>query len=126
MPCQNNFADLLSGKRFTPDSSGSLLFPRSASDYGLEAHMFYRQSSLFVRFLHDQNPIAFRRMFNAVEKNTEFAEAVRSSYGKPLDGLWQAFLIKAKFNFPLQGNASAPPELVRSSGPTTLAAEFQR
>ena len=33
---------ILQNKYFQPDTEGSLLFPKRAHDYGLEAHVFYR------------------------------------------------------------------------------------
>lgn len=84
------------GRYFVPESSRSWLFPKSASSYGLDAHMYYRQASLFVGFMRDKNPPAFESLIMAIAARTEFAEAVQIAYGKSLDELWGKFLATVK------------------------------
>ena len=84
------------GKYFVPESSQSWLFPKSASSYGLDAHMYYRQAALFVGFMRDENPPAFESLIKAIAVRTKFAAAVQTAYGKSLDELWNAFLAKTK------------------------------
>ena len=82
------------GKHFVPEESQWALFPRSASSYDLRPHMYYRQAALFVGYLRESDPEAFRQMLQAIATKVAFAQAVQSSYGKPLQALWHAFLAK--------------------------------
>lgn len=79
------------GNSFTPDETQWILFPKTASSYGLKTHMFYRQSALFVQFMHDQNTEAFERMLKNIVRETPFSEAVENAYGKNLQSLWMEF-----------------------------------
>ena len=82
------------GKHFVPEESQWAMFPRSASSYDLHPHMYYRQAVLFVGYLRESDPEAFRQMLQAIATKVAFAQAAQSSYGKPLQALWQAFLAK--------------------------------
>ena len=44
---------ILNGACFHPDSTGNILFPKTASSYHLKPHMFYRQSSMFVQYIKE-------------------------------------------------------------------------
>lgn len=83
---------LRAGQRFAPDPSQSPLFPKTARHYGLETHLYYRQAALFVGFLHDRDPAAFKQMLRAVAAKTNFAEAIAASFHQTLPSLWQTFL----------------------------------
>jgi hypothetical protein len=89
---ENAMYTLRHGRHFEPEESGSILFPRSASSYRLSGHMYYRQASLFVGFLHDTDPTAFDQMLGRVKSRERFDDAVQASYHKPLRALWQDFL----------------------------------
>jgi hypothetical protein len=80
------------GRHFEPEESGSILFPRNASSYRMSGHMYYRQASLFVGFLHDTDPGAFDQLLGRVKSRERFGDAVQASYHKPLWLLWQDFL----------------------------------
>ena len=82
------------GKHFVPEESQWAMFPRTASSYDLRPHMYYRQAALFVGYLRESDPEAFRQMLQAIATKVAFAQAVQSSYGKPLQALWHAFLAK--------------------------------
>ena len=56
--------------------------------------MFYRQATLFVEFMHDSDPMAFKQMLKLMTAKTAFAEAVESSYHKRLPSIWNSFLAK--------------------------------
>lgn len=90
------FEAIRHGRSFVPEGSSSTLFPKSAASYGLEPHMYYRQAALFVGFMRDENRSAFEAMIKTLAAGTPFAEAVQSSFGKPLPELWEMFLEKAK------------------------------
>jgi len=82
------------GKHFTPEPSRSWFSQKNAADYGLDAHMYYRQAALFVGFLRSENPSAFENMMKAIAIKTKFVDAIQSAYGKPLEELWSTFLDK--------------------------------
>ena len=84
------------GKHFVPEESQWALFPRSAASYGLPPHMYYRQSALLVGYLREVDPEAFRQMLQAIAMKVAFAQALESSYGRPLRVLWQDFLVSNK------------------------------
>jgi hypothetical protein len=54
--------------------------------------MAYRQSGMFVTFLHDTNPVAFATMMHGVLDGQPFAEAVAAAYHTDLEVLWLRFL----------------------------------
>lgn len=53
---------------------------------------YYSQTRMFVSFMHDADPEAFRKMLAALGRREAFAAAVASSYGRSLAVLWQEFL----------------------------------
>jgi hypothetical protein len=83
---------LRAGARFEPEDSSWPLFPKTARHYDLAPHMYYRQAALFVAFMHEQDPAAFRTMLLAIAAKTKFDEAIAASFHRSLPSLWQAFL----------------------------------
>ncbi len=61
-------------------------------DTSFRIQMAYRQAVLFVTFLHDNNPVAFSRMMNAILDGRPFAGAVTSGYETDLHSLWLRFV----------------------------------
>lgn len=80
-----------SGESIKPNASGSLFFPKTASDFGLEPHMFYRQSSLFVEWLHDLNKANFKQLMMLLRDDNTVEEAMLKSYGFAIADGWQRF-----------------------------------
>ena len=85
-------AAIKSGNYFKPREESSLFGHKYASDYGLKPQMYYRQSNLFVNYLINQNPDAFKNAYLALIKGTEFKDVWALYYGKPIHELWQEFL----------------------------------
>lgn len=81
-----------SGKHFIPRERSDLLGHRFASDYGLEPQMYYRQSNLFVRYLINLDPSAFRNAYLDLLRGSDFGDIWLEQYGKPVPVLWQEFL----------------------------------
>jgi hypothetical protein len=96
---------LAHGRAFHPEERGHLLFPQTGAREHLPAHLFYRESGLFVAFLARRDPAAFKRLVLAVEDRREFADAVRDAYERELAALWREFVADAKPMRPL----SSPP-----------------
>jgi hypothetical protein len=87
------------GDHIAVEDSGSLFNlsdikfarPPDAPDTSFHIQLAYRQSGLFVAFLHDSDPAAFARMMDAILEARPFAEAVTAAYGADLPALWARF-----------------------------------
>lgn len=104
---------LRNDKRFEPELSPWLLFPKSAVSYGLGPHMFYRQASLFLGFMRDTDPVAFKEMLKAIEDKVTFAQAIKSSYNEEPASIWKRFLTSSNLTHPSSGLPSVAAELQR-------------
>ncbi len=82
---------ILDGSCFHPDSTGSILFPKTASSYNLKPHMFYRQSAMFVQFLKEYDSEKFKELLKALQSGTKFDYACYASFGKDINTFWEAF-----------------------------------
>ena len=82
---------ILQGKTFHPNGTGALVFKKTASSFGLGTHMFYRQSELFVKWLHDTNPDKFREIFVELKEEKRLDEAMKSLYGFDIRQAWEKF-----------------------------------
>ena len=82
---------IMYGACFHPDSTGSFLFPKTASSYHLKPHMFYRQSAMFVQFLKEYDSEKFRELLQTIQNETKFEHAFRTSYGRDLDTFWTIY-----------------------------------
>lgn len=83
-----------SGKYFVPDETGVFIFQKTASDWGLEHHMFYRQSMMFIGYLAATNESGYQKFLLGVENGEEFSAALQAAYNKKLKELWNDFLHK--------------------------------
>lgn len=81
-----------SGKYFVPDETGGFIFQKTASDWNMNHHMFYRQSMLFINYLATTNESGFRKLLLDVENGEQFSTALHAAYGKKLEELWADFL----------------------------------
>lgn len=95
---------ILDGKSFDPSEPGSMFRNRTAPSYGLPVSLFYREATLFVQFLKDQNPVAFNSALTAVANGADFQESFRLAYGRSIAAYWPAFLESIK---PTAGTASS-------------------
>ena len=86
------------GKTIEPNGSGNLLFQKTASSFGLKTHMFYRQSEMFVKWLHDKNLASYSRLFAVLNSGKTLDEALLSVYGFDIQQAWNEFLGKIKHN----------------------------
>jgi len=82
---------LRSDKSITPNDKRSLLFPKKAAQFGLKNSMFYAQTGIFMKYLHQQNPVKFKRLVLNIAGGRPFAQTITSIYGRPLKELWWAF-----------------------------------
>jgi len=84
------------GRSFFPDESGRLFFRKSARSCGLKAHMFYRQASLFVRYLHRLDASQFKALIRSLGQKSRLGDAISSAYGMSLSQLWKKFVQEQK------------------------------
>jgi hypothetical protein len=88
------------GNRIAMNTEGSLLdwvgvrigVPPEIPETSARTQMAYRQSGMFVTFLHDTNPVAFATMMQAIMDGQPLAEAVKAAYHTDLEALWLRFL----------------------------------
>ena len=85
-----------SGKYFVPNETGGFVFQKNASDYGVEHHMFYRQSMMFISYLSAINDSGFRKLLLSIENGERFSTSLRKAYNKKLEELWNDFMLKIK------------------------------
>ncbi|MBC7604238.1 MAG: hypothetical protein H7255_16465 [Ramlibacter sp.] len=107
-------ADALNhARRFEPEGSAWIIFPKSAASYDLTPHMYYRQASMFVGFMQKSDPDAFTKMLMAIQEKVSFSHAIQSTYREDVSSIWLRFLS--------QGNL-----ITRSSGLPSAATELKR
>ncbi|MCX5847871.1 MAG: hypothetical protein NTW65_00245, partial [Deltaproteobacteria bacterium] len=59
---------------------------------GLEPHMFYRQSMMFISYLAAINELGFQKLLLSVESGECFSTVLQSAYNEKLEELWDGFL----------------------------------
>jgi len=84
------------GKYFVPHNADGFIFKKTPSDFGLEPHMFYRQSMMFIGYLAAIDENGFRRMLLSVESGEQFSTSFQTAYDRKLEELWDAFLVQMK------------------------------
>ncbi len=77
---------------FEPHDSGSIVGHKSAHDYGLKPHMYYRQASLFVEYLQTSNREAFKATFVDILNGVSFRDVWTKYYGHTVSELWSNFV----------------------------------
>ena len=87
---------VMEGKGLKPEASGSFFFKKSANSYGIEPHMFYRQSGMFVVWLMRLDQERFRSFMLAIEDGGRFDESFTKAFGQSLDAAWQRFVEQLK------------------------------
>ena len=82
------------GKHFVPNKADGFVFKKTPSDFGLEPHMFYRQSMMFINYLAAINESGYQKLLLSVENGERFSTALQTAYNKELEELWKDFLIE--------------------------------
>ena len=80
------------GKHFEPIALQPWWRPFQEPPQHMSWPAYYSQTRMFVSFMHDADPAAFRNLLEALGRRETFAEAVGASYGRPLAALWQEFV----------------------------------
>jgi hypothetical protein len=89
---QDALLQLKSNTTFVPQDKVSLIGHKSAHDYGLKPHMYYRLSSLYVDYLQQSDPQAFEAAFKEMLQQSSYHDAWLKHYAKTNEALWKAFL----------------------------------
>ncbi len=82
---------IVNGKSIEPNGKGSLFFRKTASSFGLRPHMFYRQSSLYVKWLYKLDQNKFRQLIRHLENGLTLEEAMQKAYGFGVKTGWEQF-----------------------------------
>ena len=82
---------MLSGETFPPEDTGAYLFRKTATVLGLQHHLFYRQSAMFVEYLHDRDLQSYPRFLKTISPGTPFRDAVEI-LGGSTEHLWRQFI----------------------------------
>ncbi len=89
-------AEIRRGHYFCPVSDTSLLFPRLVSVNGVQPRLAYplayRQASLFIAFLANENPAKLQHLVAILIDGQTFADAFSETFGRPIDQAWKQFL----------------------------------
>jgi hypothetical protein len=79
---------ILAGQRLTPGYARG----KTASTFGLSAHMFYRQGAMFIRYLKDRDAAAFGHFIASLEDGTAFQRSFEDAYRTDIGTTWGAFM----------------------------------
>ena len=80
------------GRHFDPADSDGWLFRRTAHDFGLTPHLFYRQSGLFLAWLRTRDLAAFASLLARIDAGDGLDAAFRAGYGAIAVELWPRFV----------------------------------
>ncbi len=69
--------------KFPPRYNGENIYRR--------AHMAYRQAGMFVAYLRDKNPAAFKSLLHRLLSGERFKTAFQASFGSSVAGNWTKF-----------------------------------
>ncbi|WP_143752545.1 hypothetical protein [Massilia psychrophila] len=87
---------ILDGKSFDPAESGSVFRNRTAASYDLRAPIFYQEAALFVWYLNDKNPTAFKLALKGILNGDDFQESFGQAYGQSISSQWPGFLVSMR------------------------------
>lgn len=80
------------GRHFEPIAWQPWWRPFQPPPKGMSWPVYYSQTRMFVRFMHESDPAAFRRLLERLGAREAFPDAIATAYGRPLDALWREFL----------------------------------
>jgi len=84
-------SEILAGRHLSPVTRRPVLFGEKSRPSEMQAHMFYRQSAIFVEYLHDMNPDHFRELLLGVEDSKDFKTVFEQAYKSPPEEVWLQF-----------------------------------
>lgn len=81
-----------SGRALNPEPTGRLWTLRRIADNGLGGPMFHRQSRMFLAYIRDRDPSAFRGFLRDLLEEKELAGPFRAHFGLGTEEMWQEFV----------------------------------
>ncbi len=79
------------GKTFQPNVTGALLFRKTAHSFGLATHMFYTQSALYIKWLHDLSEDKFHHLIVSLRGGESLDQVMHKVYGFGVKEGWKRF-----------------------------------
>lgn len=83
---------IATGRTFRPNTSGSLIFKKTAHSFNLDPYMFYKQAGMFVGFLREVDEEKFKIFILGLAAGQAFEPAFVGAYHQPIDVLWGEFV----------------------------------
>jgi hypothetical protein len=83
-------------RTFVPETTSGLWHRRSAHAFGLPAHLFYRQASLFIGELKRRGEAEFEQLLLAVQDGRALADAFELAYEETVSAAWRRFVADVK------------------------------
>ena len=96
---------IINGKSIRPNGGGGLLIRKTASSFGLKPHMFYRQGSMYVRWLYGLGQNKFRELIESLKGNHTLEEAMLEAYSFSVNAGWEQYLSELKHNNRIHSNS---------------------
>ena len=93
LACEPNIRHAIrNGRHFEPIDLQPWWRPFQTPPERMSWPVYYNQTRMFVTFMHERDPQAFRAMLGRLGERVPFAEAVSTAYGRPLAALWREFV----------------------------------
>jgi len=80
------------GKYFVPNKTGGFIFQKTAGDFNLKPHMFYRQSMMFVSYLVTIDNFKFKKFLLSIEDGEKFITSFQTAYTNNPEGVFRLFV----------------------------------
>jgi hypothetical protein len=84
--------EILRGNHINPVERRPSFFGRKSKPEEMKEHMFYRQSGLFVGYLHDTYPESFEKMLFGVEDGKNFGTLFQAVYMRSPAEVWDEYV----------------------------------
>ncbi|UCF78125.1 MAG: hypothetical protein JSW03_08425 [Candidatus Eiseniibacteriota bacterium] len=86
-------ASIVSGRHFVVEEKGSFAgsVRKSVAAAGLTPLMFHKQSKMFVGFIRNKKPDAFRRLLLDLQDGEPFAPVFQEHFGVGVKAMWEDF-----------------------------------
>lgn len=81
------------GRHFSLQESGGFLksLSKIITEAGLTGPLFHKQNKMFVRYIKNMNPEAFKRLVVAVQNGERFSTSFLTYFGMNPEEMWKRF-----------------------------------
>jgi hypothetical protein len=90
--------EILAGNKLNPVTRHPIFFGEKSKPSGMKPHMFYRQSALFVEYMHESSPGGFKILLQGIEDGDSFDNIFEKAYEKNPNIIWDLFVNSLKHN----------------------------